>query len=149
MTGNYRLLIFLLLSLNLQAMDIFTDRTLLKNYFDSEDLVGVNNIIDFRDSYSIVRLQKEINILKLSDRNNQNSVDLLSAEIYSFLASKADTLSEAEDLESIFRDHLNKLALIKHELNLYQLEWFNCLEARGLPITHIDDPRIENMIPFQ
>lgn len=146
----FRIYIFLITSISLHAMGHFIEQDLLSSYFDSKSLPKANQLILLRDSDAHVKLQSEIRTLKESNKQNeQYSFNLLSAEIYAYLAKSSDELAEAEKFEAKFESVLSKLSAVKSHLTPSQIKWLEYLEINGYPITSADDPRIANIIPFE
>ena len=130
----FRIYIFLITSISLHAMGHFIEQDLLSSYFDSKSLPKANQLIVLRDSDAHVK---------------QYSFNLLSAEIYAYLAKSSDELAEAEKFEAKFESVLSKLSAVKSHLTPSQIKWLEYLEINGYPITSADDPRIANIIPFE
>lgn len=147
---TFRIFIFLITSISLQAMGHFIDQELLSSYFDSKSLPKANQLIALRDSNASVKLQSEIRTLKPNNKQKkQYSFHLLSAEIYAFLAKNSDELAEAKKFEAKFESVLSQLSGVKSHLTPSQIKWLEYLEINGFPITSADDPRIANIIPFE
>ena len=144
-----RIFTFLFLSMNLQAMGHFIDQDLVPTYFNSQSLLKAYQLIALRDSNANAKLQSELRILTSDELQKQYSFDLLSAEIYAHLGQNSDELTKAKIFEDKFMLVLSKLEKVRNHLKPSQIKWLEYLEINGLPITNANDPRIDNIIPFQ
>ena len=144
-----QIFIFLFLSINLQAMGNFIDQDLVPTYFNSQSLPKAYQLIALRDSNADVKLQSELNTLTSNELQKQYSFNLLSAEIYAYLAHNSDELAEAKVFEDKFMSVLSKLEKVRSHLKPSQIKWLEYLEINGVPIINLNDARIANIIPFK